>query len=133
MPKRAVQLLAPTRELAGQVAEACDRYGQGHGHIAALYGGQSFGEQVRMLKAGAQIVVGTPGRLLDHLDRGTLRCDRLQAVVLDEADEMLRMGFIDDVEKIATTPAERQTLCSRQRCRRRFNRLLRITCAIQNN
>ena len=114
LSQRAVQLLvlAPTRELAGQVAEACERYSRGDHAIkvAALYGGQSFGEQVRLLKQGAQIVVGTPGRLLDHLDRGTLRCDNLKAVVLDEADEMLRMGFIEDVEKIlSTTPAERQT------------------------
>ena len=114
LSQRVVQLLvlAPTRELAGQVAEACQNYSAGNHKlkVAALYGGQSFGEQARMLKSGAQIVVGTPGRLLDHLDRGTLRCDQLQAVVLDEADEMLRMGFIDDVEQIlATTPAGRQT------------------------
>jgi ATP-dependent RNA helicase DeaD len=110
---RAPQLLilAPTRELAIQVAEACQQYSK---HIKGLnvlpiYGGQSYTIQLKQLQRGAQIVVGTPGRVMDHMRRGTLVLKELQALVLDEADEMLRMGFIDDVKCVLEqTPPERQ-------------------------
>lgn len=107
-----VLVLCPTRELAVQVAEAFQAYSRhlrGF-HVMPIYGGQSYSTQLRSLKRGPQVVVGTPGRVMDHLERGTLKIDKLQALVLDEADEMLRMGFIDAVETImAKTPAERQT------------------------
>ncbi|WP_266157947.1 DEAD/DEAH box helicase [Dyella silvatica] len=104
-------VLAPTRELAIQVAEAFQRYAA---HIPGfqvlpIYGGQSYGPQLHSLKRGVHIVVGTPGRVIDHLDRGTLDLSELRYLVLDEADEMLRMGFIDDVEKVLqATPPQRQ-------------------------
>lgn len=104
-------VLAPTRELAIQVAEAMQTYARhlpGF-HVLPIYGGQSMGQQLRQLERGVQVVVGTPGRVLDHLGRGTLDLSRLKAVVLDEADEMLRMGFIDDVDEILShTPPNRQ-------------------------
>jgi ATP-dependent RNA helicase DeaD len=104
-------VLAPTRELAIQVAEAFQKYATylpGF-HVLPIYGGQSYGPQLQGLKRGAQVVVGTPGRVIDHLDRGTLDLSELRFVVLDEADEMLRMGFIDDVEKLLkATPPKRQ-------------------------
>ena len=102
-----ILVLAPTRELAIQVAEAFTTYASKFSrfHVLPIYGGQDFYPQLKALKRGAQVVVGTPGRLLDHLRRGTLKLDSLKALVLDEADEMLRMGFIDDVEAIlAKTP-----------------------------
>ncbi|MFC3394362.1 DEAD/DEAH family ATP-dependent RNA helicase [Brenneria rubrifaciens] len=105
-------VLAPTRELAVQVAEACNDFAKHmHGvNVVALYGGQRYDVQLRALRGGAQIVVGTPGRLLDHLKRGTLDLSNLSGLVLDEADEMLRMGFIEDVENImAQIPAQHQT------------------------
>ncbi|MFC5439280.1 DEAD/DEAH box helicase [Rhodanobacter ginsenosidimutans] len=104
-------VLAPTRELAIQVAEAFQRYAA---HIPGfqvlpIYGGQSYGPQLHALKRGVHVVVGTPGRVIDHLDKGTLDLSELRFLVLDEADEMLRMGFIDDVEKVLqATPPERQ-------------------------
>ena len=103
-------ILAPTRELAIQVAEACQRYSRYMNlRVLPIYGGQSYSNQLRQLKQGVHIVVGTPGRIMDHMERGTLKLDQLQALVLDEADEMLRMGFIDDVEWIlARTPDKRQ-------------------------
>jgi ATP-dependent RNA helicase DeaD len=105
-------VLAPTRELAIQVADACfeySKYMKGV-KVLALYGGQRYDVQLRALKQGPQIVVGTPGRLLDHLNRKTLDLSNLKGLVLDEADEMLRMGFIDDVESIMTTiPDDHQT------------------------
>jgi ATP-dependent RNA helicase DeaD len=104
-------VLTPTRELAIQVAEALQTYARhlrGF-HVLPIYGGQSIGVQLRQLKRGAHVIVGTPGRIIDHLGRKTLKFDRLKAVVLDEADEMLRMGFIDDVEAILeATPDTRQ-------------------------
>jgi ATP-dependent RNA helicase DeaD len=107
-----VLVLAPTRELAIQVAEAFQRYAAklpGF-HVLPIYGGQAYGPQLGGLKRGAHVVVGTPGRLIDHLERGSLDLSQLRWLVLDEADEMLRMGFIDDVEKILkATPPERQT------------------------
>ena len=104
-------ILAPTRELAIQVAEAFQRYATYMPGLQVLpiYGGQSYGPQLHSLKRGVQIVVGTPGRVIDHLDRGTLDLSELKFLVLDEADEMLRMGFIDDVEKVLeATPPTRQ-------------------------
>jgi len=104
-------VLAPTRELAIQVAEAFARYAThlpGF-HVLPIYGGQSYVPQLASLKRGAHVVVGTPGRIIDHLERGTLKLDQLAHMVLDEADEMLRMGFIDDVESILQkTPPQRQ-------------------------
>lgn len=104
-------VLAPTRELAIQVAEAFQRYASHMPgfHVLPIYGGQGYGPQLGALKRGVDVVVGTPGRVIDHLKRGSLKLDDLQWLVLDEADEMLRMGFIEDVEWIfENTPAERQ-------------------------
>ncbi len=104
-------ILAPTRELAIQVAEALQKYASklpGF-HVLPIYGGQAYGPQLAALRRGVHVVVGTPGRVIDHLDRGSLKLDSIKHLVLDEADEMLRMGFIDDVEKILkTTPAGKQ-------------------------
>ncbi|KRT55108.1 DEAD/DEAH box helicase [endosymbiont of Ridgeia piscesae] len=104
-------VLAPTRELAIQVAEAMQSYARhikGF-HVLPIYGGQPYDHQLRQLRRGVQVVVGTPGRVMDHIRRGTLKLDNLDALVLDEADEMLRMGFIDDVEWILEqTPQTRQ-------------------------
>ncbi|HEX5689718.1 MAG TPA: DEAD/DEAH box helicase, partial [Roseiflexaceae bacterium] len=104
-------VLTPTRELAVQVAEAFHSYGKHHRvSILPVYGGQPIDRQLRALDRGVQIVVGTPGRLLDHIQRGTLKLGQVKTVVLDEADEMLDMGFIEDIEAIlAETPPERQT------------------------
>lgn len=105
-------VLCPTRELAIQVAEACQRYARfmPDFHVLPIYGGQDMRGQLRGLHRGAQIVVGTPGRVMDHLRRGSLKLEGLKTVVLDEADEMLRMGFVDDIEWILDhTPKERQT------------------------
>lgn len=104
-------VLAPTRELAIQVAEAMQTYAHfmPNFHVLPIYGGQGFDQQLRGLRRGVSVVVGTPGRVMDHMRRGTLKLDKLQALVLDEADEMLRMGFIDDVEWILEqTPDSRQ-------------------------
>jgi ATP-dependent RNA helicase DeaD len=104
-------VLAPTRELALQVAEAFRRYGAHlpRVNVLPIYGGQSYGVQLAGLKRGAQVVVGTPGRVIDHLERGTLDLSRLDYMVLDEADEMLAMGFAEDVERIlAETPEYKQ-------------------------
>ncbi len=104
-------VLAPTRELALQVAEAFRRYGAHlpRVNVLPIYGGQSYGVQLAGLKRGAQVVVGTPGRVIDHLQRGTLDLSRLDYLVLDEADEMLAMGFAEDVERIlADTPEYKQ-------------------------
>lgn len=105
-------VLAPTRELAIQVAEAFQVYASFSQNIKVLpiYGGQSYDNQIRQLKRGVQVVVGTPGRIIDHIKRKTLDLSELKFLVLDEADEMLRMGFIDDVELILShAPEERQT------------------------
>ncbi len=105
-------VLAPTRELAIQVAEAFQVYASFSKKIRVLpiYGGQSYDNQIRQLKRGVQVIVGTPGRVIDHIQRKTLKLDQLKFLVLDEADEMLRMGFIDDVELILShAPKERQT------------------------
>jgi ATP-dependent RNA helicase DeaD len=104
-------VLAPTRELAIQVAEAFQKYAHhlpGF-HVLPIYGGQSYGPQLSALKRGVHVVVGTPGRVIDHLERGSLDLSGLRCLVLDEADEMLRMGFIDDVETVLKkVPATRQ-------------------------
>lgn len=106
-----VMVLTPTRELAIQVAEAFQRYAshiKGF-HVLPIYGGQDYVGQIRQLKRGVQVVVGTPGRVMDHMRKRTLKLDALQALVLDEGDEMLRMGFIDDVEWILEqAPKQRQ-------------------------
>ncbi|MCU0976982.1 MAG: DEAD/DEAH box helicase [Steroidobacteraceae bacterium] len=104
-------VLVPTRELAIQVAEAFQKYAGHLGgfHVLPIYGGQSYTPQLNALKRGTHVIVGTPGRVIDHLERGTLRLETLRFVVLDEADEMLQMGFVDAIESIlALAPAERQ-------------------------
>jgi ATP-dependent RNA helicase DeaD len=105
-------VLTPTRELALQVSEAFTKYAHHlqNFHVLPVYGGQSMVVQLRQLARGAQVIVGTPGRIMDHLKRGSLKLDALSMLVLDEADEMLRMGFIEDVEWILEhTPSSRQT------------------------
>jgi ATP-dependent RNA helicase DeaD len=104
-------IMAPTRELAVQVAEAVHRYGRHRGvTVLPIYGGQPIQRQLSGLKRGVQVVVGTPGRLLDHIRRGSLDLSGIRYLVLDEADEMLDMGFIEDIEAILEeTPKERQT------------------------
>jgi ATP-dependent RNA helicase DeaD len=105
-------VLAPTRELAIQVAEAFQTYAAHikDFHVLPIYGGQSYGPQLSALRRGVHVIVGTPGRVIDHLDKGSLDLSKLKTLVLDEADEMLRMGFIDDVEQILQkVPATRQT------------------------
>ena len=109
--KPQVLVLAPTRELAIQVAEAFQKYAHhlpGF-HVLPIYGGQSYQPQLSALKRGVHVIVGTPGRVIDHLERGSLDLSQLRCLVLDEADEMLRMGFIDDVEAVLKkTPETRQ-------------------------
>jgi ATP-dependent RNA helicase DeaD len=105
-------VLAPTRELAIQVAEAFQSYAahiKGF-HVLPIYGGQAYGPQLAALRRGVHVVVGTPGRVIDHIEKGSLDLSQLKTLILDEADEMLRMGFIDDVEQILKqTPESRQT------------------------
>ncbi len=106
-----VLVLVPTRELAIQVAEAIQSYAhylKGF-HVLPIYGGQAYNLQLRPLKRGVHVIVGTPGRVMDHIKRGTLKLNKLKSLVLDEADEMLRMGFIDDVEWVmGKIPEQRQ-------------------------
>ena len=103
-------ILAPTRELALQVSEAFERYAahlRGV-HVLPIYGGQGYGVQLSALRRGVHVVVGTPGRIMDHLEKGTLDLSELRFLVLDEADEMLKMGFAEDVETIlADTPSDK--------------------------
>jgi ATP-dependent RNA helicase DeaD len=112
-PQRYVQalILAPTRELALQVADSMTEYGKHLDvRVLAVYGGQPYGPQISRLNRGVDVVVGTPGRLLDLIERNALNIKHIRTLVLDEADEMLNMGFMEDVEKIlAETPVERQT------------------------
>ena len=106
-----ILVLTPTRELAIQVAEAFKKYASQikSFHVLPIYGGQEYRRQIRGLQRGVHVVVGTPGRVMDHMRRGTLKLEKLNTLVLDEADEMLRMGFIDDVEWILEkTPLNRQ-------------------------
>ena len=112
IPEVQALVLAPTRELAIQVAEAVHTYSKHRGRVGVLpvYGGQPIQLQLKRLDRGVHVVVGTPGRIMDHLRRGSLRLDAVRIVVLDEADEMLRMGFIEDVEWILSqAPEGRQT------------------------
>ena len=104
-------VLVPTRELAMQVAEALHKYAKGsHLHVVPVYGGAPMDHQIRALRRGADVVVGTPGRVLDHIRRNTLALADVQVLVLDEADEMLDMGFADDIDAIiGETPDTRQT------------------------
>lgn len=106
-------ILCPTRELAIQVSEEVKRLSKYRREVSVLpvYGGQPIDRQLRVLEGGVHVVIGTPGRTIDHINRGTLKLDSVKVVVLDEADEMLNMGFMEDVETILEkTPAERQTL-----------------------
>ena len=105
-------IIAPTRELAIQVSEELYKIGQDKRvKILSVYGGQEIGRQIRALKNNPHVIVGTPGRILDHINRRTLKLDNVQTLVLDEADEMLNMGFIEDINTILeSVPAERQTL-----------------------
>ena len=104
-------VLAPTRELAVQVAEQVYQLGRHRGlRVVPIYGGQPIDRQLRALRAGVQIAVATPGRLMDHMRRGSVDLGRVRMVVLDEADEMLNMGFLEDIELILSRlPAQRQT------------------------
>ncbi|WP_159455479.1 DEAD/DEAH box helicase [Pseudobacteriovorax antillogorgiicola] len=111
LPRVQALILAPTRELAKQICEEIYRLkGQRNLKICSIYGGSSYDRQIRTLKQGAQIVVGTPGRVIDLLDRKALRVDDLQYVVLDEADDMLNMGFIDDIETILSFAPENRRM-----------------------
>lgn len=125
--KRKVQaiVVAPTRELANQVAEEMESLtAKRRLSILPVYGGQGMGYQLKMLKKGVDVVVGTPGRIIDHLKRGTLQLDELKYVVLDEADEMLNMGFIDDIEEILTfAPESRRMLLFSATMPRRIRQL----------
>jgi ATP-dependent RNA helicase DeaD len=120
-------VLVPTRELAIQVAEAVHRYGRHLGaRVLAVYGGQPIGRQIRALESGMDVVVATPGRVLDHLGRGTLQLAEVSVVVLDEADEMLDMGFAEDIDAILdAVPARRQTVLFSATVPPRINGLVR--------
>ena len=111
-PAPAALILVPTRELAVQVAQAVHRYGRQMGiSVLPIYGGQAFVQQLRVLKRGVDVVVATPGRALDHIRRGTLDLVTVEMLVLDEADEMLDMGFAEDLDAIISElPATRQSL-----------------------
>ena len=113
--KQGVQslILAPTRELAMQVAEQLREFSRGQGvQVVTVFGGMPIERQIKALKKGPQIVVGTPGRVIDHLNRRTLKTDGIHTLILDEADEMLLMGFKNEVRSIIdNTPRKRQTLC----------------------
>ncbi|WP_236700673.1 DEAD/DEAH box helicase [Allosalinactinospora lopnorensis] len=124
-------ILVPTRELAVQVSEAVHRYGRDLGaRVLPIYGGQPIGRQLRGLERGTDVVVATPGRALDHMSRGTLSLDGLTMTVLDEADEMLDMGFAEDIERSSRTPPRTARKCSsRRRCPRAWTGWSAATCA----
>ena len=105
-------IIAPTRELAVQSQEELFRFGRSKGvKVRSVYGGSSIEKQIKALKSGAHIVVGTPGRLLDLIKRKALKLNQIESLILDEADEMLNMGFLEDIESIISrVPEERQTL-----------------------
>lgn len=116
----AILVLTPTRELCLQVAESFLAFGKNAGiAVAPIYGGQEYGRQIRLLNRGVHAVVATPGRALDHIRKGTLDLSGIKALVLDEADEMLDMGFADELEAILEElPPEHQTALFQQRSRR---------------
>ncbi|MCU1344301.1 MAG: ATP-independent helicase, partial [Acidimicrobiia bacterium] len=120
-------VLVPTRELAVQVSEAIHSYGRDLGaRVLPIYGGQPIGRQLNMLSRGVDVVVATPGRALDHIARQTLPLQHLQMVVLDEADEMLDMGFADDIESILqASPADRQTVLFSASLPARFDKMVK--------
>jgi ATP-dependent RNA helicase DeaD len=120
-------VLVPTRELAMQVSQAFHRYGRDLGvRVLPIYGGQPIGRQLQALERGVDVVVATPGRALDHMGRGTLRLSAVETVVLDEADEMLDMGFAEDIETILQeTPEERQTVLFSATMPSRLDRIAR--------
>ncbi|MEA2230035.1 MAG: ATP-dependent helicase DeaD, partial [Solirubrobacteraceae bacterium] len=120
-------VLVPTRELAMQVSEAVHRYGRALGaRVLPIYGGQPIGRQLRVLQRGIDVVVATPGRAVDHLARGSLALDALRILVLDEADEMLDMGFAEDIEALLeASPAERQTVLFSATMPARIDRIAR--------
>jgi ATP-dependent RNA helicase DeaD len=120
-------VLVPTRELAMQVSEAVHRYGRDLGaRVLPIYGGQPIGRQLRVLQRGVDVVVATPGRAVDHLARGSLALDALRILVLDEADEMLDMGFAEDIEALLdASPAERQTVLFSATMPARIDRIAR--------
>jgi ATP-dependent RNA helicase DeaD len=126
-PEPSALVLVPTRELCIQVSEALYRYGKELGaRVVPVYGGQPIGRQLRALDAGSDVVVATPGRALDHLQRGTLRLGGVGTVVLDESDEMLDMGFAEDIEAILDeTPEDRQTVLFSATMPRRLDALAR--------
>src|SRR6187455_2104168 len=111
-PSPLAVVLVPTRELAMQVAEAVHRYGKAlHIRVLPVYGGQPIGRQIHAMRTGVDVVIATPGRALDHMRRGTLQMSGVRIVVLDEADEMLDMGFQEDIEAVLKeSPAGRQTV-----------------------
>ena len=122
-------MLAPTRELALQVSEAFERYAahlKGL-HVLPVYGGQGYGVQLSALRRGVHVVVGTPGRVMDHLEKGTLDLSELRFVVLDEADEMLNMGFAEDVEHDPgrARPRTSRSRCSARRCPPQIRRIVK--------
>jgi ATP-dependent RNA helicase DeaD len=119
-------VLAPTRELAVQVSQAFHRYGRELGvRVLPIYGGQPIGRQLQALRRGVDVVVATPGRALDHIDRGSLRLDDVSTVVLDEADEMLDMGFAEDIEAILARTGDRQTMLFSATMPARLDRIAR--------
>jgi ATP-dependent RNA helicase DeaD len=120
-------ILVPTRELAVQVSEAIYRYGRDLGvQVLPIYGGQPIIRQIQVLKRGVHVVVATPGRAIDHIGRGTLALDGVRVVVLDEADEMLDMGFAEDIEAVfEATPADRQTVLFSATMPPRIDRIVR--------
>lgn len=126
-------VLAPTRELALQVAEAFSRYGAQlrQLNVLPIYGGSSYTVQLAGLKRGAQVVVGTPGRVIDHLERGTLDLSRVDYLVLDEADEMLTMGFAEEVDRILSETPTSRWPSSRPPCHRPSARSPPNTCMIR--
>jgi ATP-dependent RNA helicase DeaD len=123
----AALVLAPTRELAMQVSEAAHRYGRGLGaRVLPVYGGQPIGRQLRELERGVDVVVATPGRAVDHIARGSLDLSGVRTVVLDEADEMLDMGFAEDLDRILEAlPADRQTVLFSATLPQRIDRMAR--------
>lgn len=131
---RSVQALviSPTRELAIQTQEELFRLGRDEkAKVQVVYGGADISRQIRALKQVPAILVGTPGRLLDHIKRGTVKLNEVHTVVLDEADEMLDMGFVEDIESILkNVPNEHQTLLFSLRCLSQFSELVRNSCRI---